>query len=190
MPQFARYLGIDYSGAEKPTSSLRGLRLYSATPATLPVEIPPPPSPRKYWTRRGLAEWLAAELRDDPPTLVGIDHAFSFPLRYFEVHRLPPDWPAFLDDFQQHWPTDGEDTYVQCIRDGLHGHGAQRPAEHCPLSGCGGRADRRREASPWGMPSRSPGRGPPYWKSRVLRRQALGDENQCGDHGGKGDEAA
>ena len=40
------------------------------------------------------------------------------------------------------------------------------------------------------VPSRSPGRGPPYWKSRVLRRQALGDENQCGDHGGKGDEAA
>jgi hypothetical protein len=25
-------------------------------------------------------------------------------------------------------------------------------------------------------PRRSPGRGPPYWKSRVLRRQALGDE--------------
>ena len=35
------------------------------------------------------------------------------------------------------------------------------------------------------VPSRAPGRGPPYWKSRVLRRQALGD----GDHG-KGDEAA
>ena len=30
------------------------------------------------------------------------------------------------------------------------------------------------------VPSRSPGRGPPYGKSRVLRRQALGDENQCG----------
>ena len=40
------------------------------------------------------------------------------------------------------------------------------------------------------VPSRSPGRGPPYWKSRVHRRQTLGDENQCGDHGGKGDEAA
>ena len=39
------------------------------------------------------------------------------------------------------------------------------------------------------VPSRSPGRGPPYWKSRVLRRQALGDENPCGDHGSKGDEA-
>ena len=24
---------------------------------------------------------------------------------------------------------------------------------------------------------RSPGRGPPYWKSRVLRRQALGEED-------------
>ena len=26
------------------------------------------------------------------------------------------------------------------------------------------------------VPRRSPGRGPPYWKSRVLRRQVLGDE--------------
>ncbi len=25
-------------------------------------------------------------------------------------------------------------------------------------------------------PLRSPGRGPPYWKSRVRRRQVLGDE--------------
>jgi hypothetical protein len=33
------------------------------------------------------------------PTLVGIDHGFSLPLRYFEVHGLLPDWPTFLDDF-------------------------------------------------------------------------------------------
>ena len=26
------------------------------------------------------------------------------------------------------------------------------------------------------VPRRSAGRGPPYWKSRVLRRQVLGDE--------------
>ena len=61
---------------------------------------------------------------------------------------------------------------------------------HRPLPGCGGRADRGREASPWGMPNRSPGRGPPYWRSRVRRRQALGDENQCGDPGSKGERAA
>jgi hypothetical protein len=126
MPQFARYLGIDYSGAETPTSSLKGLRVYAATTTEPPAEIPPPPSARKYWTRRGLAEWLARELRDGPPALVGIDHAFSFPLRYFETHRLPPDWPGFLDDFQRHWPTDGDHVYVDFVRDGLHGHGAGR----------------------------------------------------------------
>jgi hypothetical protein len=38
------------------------------------------------------------------------------------------------------------------------------------------------------VPRRSPNRGPPYWKSRVLRRQALGDEED-GSHGGGGDEA-
>lgn len=126
MSLFARYLGIDYSGAKTPTKSLPGLRLYAATREQPPTEIPPPSSPRKYWTRRGLAEWLAGELRSGPPTLIGIDHAFSFPLRYFEVHRLVPDWPAFLDDFQRHWPTDGDHMYVDFIRDGAHGCGAAR----------------------------------------------------------------
>jgi len=129
MPQFARYLGIDYSGAQTPTSSLIGLRLYAAAPTQPPAEILPPPSPRKYWTRRGIAEWLATELRDGPPTLVGIDHAFSFPLRYFETHRLLPDWTKFLDDFQHHWPTDDDHMYVDFIRDGSHGDGAARTGD-------------------------------------------------------------
>ena len=34
---------------------------------------------------------------------------------------------------------------------------------------------------PTELPRRSPGRGPPYWKSRVLRRQALGDEEDAQD---------
>ncbi len=126
MSQFKRYIGIDYSGAETPSSSLKGLSVYSATPDSTPVEIPPPPSPRKYWTRRGLAQWLADELTADVPTLVGIDHAFSFPIRYFEKHQIPPDWAVFLDDFQQHWPTDGEHVYVEFVRDGAVGDGAAR----------------------------------------------------------------
>ena len=125
-PRFARYFGIDYSGAQTATSSLPGLRIYEATPESGPMEIPPPPSPRKYWTRRGLAEWLAAELRGGPPALVGMDHGFSFPMRYFEVHRLPPDWPLFLDDFQRHWPADEDHVYVDFIRDGSVGRGAER----------------------------------------------------------------
>lgn len=124
--RFSRYIGIDYSGAETPDSSLKGLRVYEADRRSLPVEAAPPPSPRKYWTRRGLAEWLAARLPGDEPTIVAIDHGFSFPLRYFEVHRLEPDWSAFLDDFQKHWPTDAEDTYVDFIRHGSWGEGEAR----------------------------------------------------------------
>ena len=30
MSAFARYIGIDYSGAETPSSSLKGLRVYAA----------------------------------------------------------------------------------------------------------------------------------------------------------------
>jgi hypothetical protein len=62
----------------------------------------------------------------DTPSLVGIDHGFSFPLRYFEVHRLKPDWSSFLDDFQRHWPTDNDHTYVDFVREGAFGNGAAR----------------------------------------------------------------
>ncbi len=126
MSQFQRYVGIDYSGAATPTTSLKGLRVYSATPTQSPLEVCPPSGCGKYWTRRGLAEWLASELRNGPPSLVGIDHAFSFPLRYFETHHLPADWPEFLDDFQLHWPTDDDNIYVDFIRDGLYGNGSAR----------------------------------------------------------------
>jgi len=122
---FKRYIGIDYSGAETPVSSLKGLRVYEADGTDHPTEVQPPPSPRKYWTRRGIAEWLVDRLQDDVPTIVGMDHGFSFPLRYFETHHLPPDWPSFLDDFQKHWPTD-ENIYVDFVRDGFAGDGANR----------------------------------------------------------------
>ncbi|MEQ8745515.1 hypothetical protein [Pyruvatibacter sp.] len=126
MPAFARTIGIDYSGAQTPTASLKGLRVYLAEGGDPPAEVPPPPSPRKYWTRKGVAYWLVESLSGDVPTLVGIDHGFSFPLRYFEVHGLEPDWPAFLDDFKRHWPTDEEHTYVDFVRTGAAGNGAAR----------------------------------------------------------------
>ncbi len=123
---FTRYIGIDYSGAETPDASLKGLRVYIAQGDTPAIEVSPPPSPRKYWTRRGLADWLAERLAEDTPTIVGIDHCFSFPLRYFEKHLIPPDWLTFLDDFQRHWPTDTDHTYVDFVRDGVCGNGAAR----------------------------------------------------------------
>lgn len=126
---FDRYIGIDYSGAEVPTSSLKGLRIYQADSLTHPQEVAPPKSARWYWTRREIAEWLVANLNAGPPSIVGIDHGFSFPLRYFQKHGLPLDWPAFLDDFQQHWPTDDDNMYVDFVRDGLHGNAAARSGD-------------------------------------------------------------
>jgi hypothetical protein len=126
IPAFDRYIGIDYSGAQTPTSSLKGLRVYMADRSSLPVEMLPSPSRRKYWTRRGVAEWLVELLAGDHPKLVGIDHGFSFPVQYFETHHLPHDWPEFLDDFQRHWPTNEDNIYVDFVRNGTCGKGAAR----------------------------------------------------------------
>jgi hypothetical protein len=121
---FARYIGIDYSGAETPRARLPGLSVYCAEGNGTPVAVPPVPAGR-YWTRRGIAEWLVASLSENRPALVGIDHAFSFPLRYFQAHGLS-DWSTFLDDFQRHWPTDSDHTYVDFVREGVDGNGAAR----------------------------------------------------------------
>ena len=123
---FNRYIGIDYSGAETCDSSLQSLRVYAADNLNDPREVAPPSSLRKNWTRKGIAEWLVERLAEEPPTLVGIDHGFSFPLQYFEKHKLPHDWPSFLDDFQEHWPTDEDNTYVDFVREGECGNGAAR----------------------------------------------------------------
>jgi hypothetical protein len=123
---FERYVGIDYSGAQTPEASLCGLRAYVAESENLPEEVPPPSGPKKYWTRRGVAQWLCGELSKECPTIVGIDHGFSFPIAYFQKYSLPLDWAQFLDDFQRHWPTDEPSTCVDFIREGICGHGAKR----------------------------------------------------------------
>jgi len=128
-PSYHQYVGIDYSGAKTPAASLKGLRVFMADRMTTPVEVQPPPSSRKYWTRRGIAEWLLERLSEEGPTLLGIDHGFSFPLPYFEKYNLPHDWPTFLDDFQCHWPTDGDHTYVDFVRDGTVGNGGARTGD-------------------------------------------------------------
>ena len=89
-------------------------------------EIAPPPTPRRYWTRKAIAQWLVERLSEPSLTLVGIDHGFSFPLRYFEKYGVPHEWTAFLNDFQEHWPTDEKNTYVDFVREGECGNGAAR----------------------------------------------------------------
>lgn len=123
---FERYIGVDYSGAETCESSLKGLRVYQADHSSAPSEVAPPSGLRRYWTRKTIAHWLVDRLSESALTLVGIDHGFSFPLQYFEKYGLPHDWPAFLDDFQKHWPTDEDNTYVDFVREGECGNGASR----------------------------------------------------------------
>lgn len=125
MTLFRRYIGIDYSGAGTPKASLKGLRVYLATAEESPSEVPPPPSPRKYWSRSEVAYWLRERLLENVPTIIGIDHAFSFPDKYFVKHELPRNWRTFLEDFHKHWPTD-EDIFVDFVRDNIVGNGAAR----------------------------------------------------------------
>src|ERR1017187_3160796 len=126
---FARYIGVDYSGAETADSSCKGIRVFMDGGSGEPTQVPSPTITRRYWTRRGLAKWLCIELDRDIPTIVGIDHAFSFPLAYFEKYRLSSDWQGFLEDFYHHWPTDTPNTYVCFIRDDPSGQGLKRTGE-------------------------------------------------------------
>ena len=123
---FDRTIGIDYSGGDTAMERLGGLAVYCVDGNGLPQRVTPqalhnPPQRNVVrWNRREIAEWLVEQLKKEgKPTLVGIDHAFSFPIDYFERYDLPrPNWGHFLVDFQKHWPTDGNDTSVADIRDG------------------------------------------------------------------------
>ena len=77
-----------------------------------PAQVQPLPSTRRYWTRRGLVEWLCDRLSNEVPTIVGVDHAFSYPLAYFEKYRLPSDWQGFLVDFHHFFSADAPYTHV------------------------------------------------------------------------------
>ena len=126
MPLFERYIGIDYSGAQTADASLKGLQVYMADGCSAPARIAPPAGPKKYWTRRALADWLACRLRENVPTVAGIDHAFCFPLTYFAKYQLSGDWQAFLEDFHFHWPTDEPHTFVDFVRENNPRSGSSR----------------------------------------------------------------
>jgi hypothetical protein len=125
---FERFIGIDYSGAQTPETRLKGLQVFVAHAASHaePERVGPPSRPLGHWSRRELYEWLRDRLREGVPTLVGIDHGFSFPLAYFDAHRLAHNWPAFLDDLLKFWPTGRRGVAVQAIRAGALGRGRER----------------------------------------------------------------
>ena len=117
MAAFHRYIGIDYSGAGEPSDRQPGLQVYRSTPEALAARVAPPDTRTTVnWSRRELAGWLTEEIeRAEAPVIVGIDHAFSFPASYMQRHGLTT-WDAFLEDFDQHWPT--RERGVEALRAG------------------------------------------------------------------------
>ena len=109
---FSRIIGIDYSGEGTPVKRLQGLAVYRVESHGLPQRVLPRLEDGerenvKNWTRKKMAHWLVEQLKEeDKPTLVGIDHAFSFPMPYFERYpQAKGGWDSFLNDFRQYWPT-------------------------------------------------------------------------------------
>lgn len=125
LPDFELYVGIDYSGAETPTSRLKALQVYVARPGELPrkqVSAAASPTGQRWnWSRAEVAAWLIELARSGVRYIAGIDHGFSFPLSYFERYRLT-SWTHFLEDFVAHWPTADDHMYVDFIRDRVLGH--------------------------------------------------------------------
>jgi hypothetical protein len=116
---FDMHIGIDYSGAGAPTSRMAQLQVYAVTEGREPEPLRTPAAPedqRWNWSRKEIAEWLIGQARSGTRFVAGIDHAFSFPLSYFERYKLT-GWCEFLDDFCRHWPTDRPHTYVDFVRD-------------------------------------------------------------------------
>ena len=140
---FRRYIGIDYSGADRPARRIAGLAICSVDAEGRPEFPCPLKAGVRNWNRSDVAKWLVEELLEkDQPTLVGIDHAFSFPIEYFRKYGLPEvRWCRFLVDFREHWPTH-EQRVVDLRRYHVRHNGEDE-----------GRADKeRRNDHRWGHP--------------------------------------
>jgi hypothetical protein len=115
MAFYQSYIGIDYSGAKTPISRNRRLQVFKATPDCDPRRVKSPAGKRLNWTRKEIGYWCLEQLKDGNPVIIGIDHGFSFPMSYMERYQIS-NWDQFLEDFQQHWPTDQDDSTVESFR--------------------------------------------------------------------------
>jgi hypothetical protein len=115
--RFTRHIGIDYSGAQTAESRLKGLQVYQSRNAGAPERISTPTEGAKNWTRFEVAQHCAAVVESGEPVIIGIDHAFSFPMSYMRRYGIET-WDQFLDDFMRHWPTADPHTYVEFHREG------------------------------------------------------------------------
>lgn len=117
MNLFKTYVGIDYSGAKTPVSRNKGLRVFKATADNDPIRVKSPAGKQLNWTRKEIAHWCLDQLKKDGPIIIGIDHGFSFPICYMERYQIT-NWDQFLEDFQNHWPTEQDKVTAESLRKG------------------------------------------------------------------------
>lgn len=117
-PRFDQYVGIDYSGAKTPLARSATLQVYQTDGTSFPVAVKSPVATAKShrnWNRKEIAEWIVQTVQSGAKIIAGIDHGFSFPVSYFHRYSIG-SWAQFLDDFVDHWPTDGDQVTVDSIR--------------------------------------------------------------------------
>lgn len=98
--RFDAYVAVDYSGAGTSEQLLPGIEVYEATRARVRRVRPR----EGAWSRRAVAEWFLARVSRGDRVLVGIDHAFSFPLAALRRHRVR-SWDELLARVRDEWRT-------------------------------------------------------------------------------------
>ncbi|WP_017811423.1 hypothetical protein [Paenibacillus shenyangensis] len=116
MPLFQKYIGIDYSGAERPDSRIRGLAVAGASgDGSCHLLICPqyksdrnlsiPDSKSHLWSRRNIYLWLRDQLlTSSERMIVGLDYGLSYPLTALDRLQLT-DWDSFLSWSRRTWKT-------------------------------------------------------------------------------------
>jgi hypothetical protein len=113
-PMFERYIGIDYSGAGSPLKRNKALQVFTAAVDTEPDKVRT--CTGNNWNRKEVACYCLEQLKNNAPIIIGIDHAFSFPVRYMKSYDIS-SWHHFLEDFHRHWPTDQDNISVGSLRE-------------------------------------------------------------------------
>lgn len=69
--RFQHYIGIDYSGAQTPTSRLKALQVYKAADSGEPVKVSTPTEGAKNWSRLEIAQYCLKVLESGEPMIMG-----------------------------------------------------------------------------------------------------------------------
>lgn len=98
MSRFDRFVGIDYSGAQFPSTPLGNLRIFDTWVCGEPSEIRSRQPGRTNLSRNEVRLWLEQALGSGESVLVGIDHAFCLPAERLATAGLG-SWSSVLDHF-------------------------------------------------------------------------------------------